>query len=114
MKKYKTTSNFLLLIYLITFSTLANAHCPAHEKSEKVCFMLDENKVFVWDDKVEHSGPYKDTKNILKFSNEKGNSLLSKKIARGIYQIESATNLKTIFVEGSEKSFQKIQVKAER
>jgi len=114
MKNYKTTSNFLLLSCLMTFSTLANGHCPAHEKSEKVCFMLDENKVFVWDDKVEHSGPYKDTKNVLKFSDDKGSSLLSKKIARGIYQIESPTRLKTIFVEGSEKSFQKIQIKAER
>ena len=51
-----------IIILLITASVSANAHCPSHFKPENVCFMLDQNIIYIYDSKGEHNGPYQDLK----------------------------------------------------
>lgn len=110
MKTTNTSAKVLLLGLLTLVSPFAAfAHCPAHAKTEKVCLMLDENMVYIWDEKLEHNGPYKDVKATLKFTDAAGKAFVTKKLAKGVYKIESKETLKSIVVEVPEK----ITVKAE-
>jgi hypothetical protein len=62
--------------------------------------MLDQNVIFVYDQKEKHSGPYKDFKeSSFESIKSNGQSLKFSKIARGVYRIESAQPLKTIDIE---------------
>lgn len=99
----------IITLLSLTTSLTAFAHCPAHSKAQKVCFMLDDNKVYIYDEKLEHNGPYKDLNSPLIFKDGNGKLLVSKKLTRGIYQIENKDQLKSVLVEGPEK----ILVKAE-
>jgi hypothetical protein len=75
------------------------AHCPVSFKPEKVCLMFDQNTLFVYDHKLEHNGPYKDfiNSNIISISNN-SKSLPFKKVARGIYKIETPSAIPFIEV----------------
>ena len=81
------------------FITNVWAHCPVSFKPEKVCLMLDQNTLFIYDHKLEHNGPYKDFSNskLVAFT-LKGKELAHKKVARGVYKIESNTELPSVTV----------------
>lgn len=82
----------LLALILLLFQSWAFAHCPTSFKEEGVCLMLDNNMIFIYDSKIEHNGPYKDFKkaSLVKLKNSKGVELAFKKVARGIYKIETS------------------------
>jgi hypothetical protein len=104
MKTIKPSAKVLFFgILTLVLPLAAFGHCPAHSKSQKVCVMLDENKIYIWDEKLEHNGPYKDLKDTLKITDANGKILVSKKLARGVYQIESKETLKSIVLEVPEK-----------
>lgn len=70
---------------------LAWAHCPTPVKEEKVCLMYNADLLYIYDQKSEHNGPYKDfvkaeIKAIKSFTGEKVDY---KKIARGIYKMNT-------------------------
>lgn len=105
--------NAATLLICLTTSTLAYAHCPSAFKEEKVCLMLDDNMLYIYDEKLEHNGPYKD------FSKARVESIKTldkknlefKKLARGIYKFQSATKEKSIVLEVSlDKKKKEIQV----
>lgn len=84
-------------------SSLAYAHCPSAFKEEKVCLMLDDNTLYIYDEKIEHNGPYKDflkaqVESIKTMDNKK---LEFKKLARGIYKFQSTAKEKNILLEVS-------------
>jgi hypothetical protein len=81
------------------FSTSLFAHCPALFKVESVCFMLAENTIYIYDQKFEHNGPYKDlkTKGMI-FKDSKDVTLLYKKIAAGVYKLDKPENVKEVYV----------------
>lgn len=88
------------IICLLT-STHAFAHCPAAVKEEKVCLMLDDNNLYIYDQKLEHNGPYKDLEKavVTGIKSIEGKNLEYKKLARGIYKIESPTKFKSVVFE---------------
>ena len=94
MKIQKLVLGFILS----SFATLAMAHCPASYKEEKVCFMLDKNMLYIWDHKFEHNGPYKDfdKADLTGIKSAAGSDLPYKKVARGIYKIESTDMQKSV------------------
>lgn len=99
LTEMKTTT--LKLFTLILFglkSSLGYAHCPANFTGDKVCFMLDTNLLYIYDHKLEHNGPYKDLKMglLMSIKDKNESDLVFKKIARGIYKIESKTDLKSV------------------
>jgi hypothetical protein len=89
------------LILCILFSgQKALAHCPGHFSAESVCFMLDQNLVYVYHQKFEHNGPYQDLKdNKISAFKSHGKSLEYTKKARGIYEIKSDKKLVEIEIE---------------
>lgn len=91
----------LALLATTLLSQAAYAHCPASFKEEKVCFMLEKNFLYIYDQKLEHNGPYKDLEKaqVLKLKSQKGEALTYKKIARGIFKIEAPENYKKVVVE---------------
>lgn len=109
-QKYITTLAALLL------STQAFAHCPSAYKAEKVCFMLDQNLLYIYDNKLEHNGPYKDFEKaeLLAIKSDKNAPLTYKKMARGIYKIEAAEIFKSIKIEvSSNKKKEEIKINHE-
>lgn len=72
-------------------------------KKKKICFMLEKNLLYIYDNKLEHNGPYKDLEKaeVLGLKSLKGEKLVYKKIARGIYKIEAAENFKSVLIEVS-------------
>ena len=89
----------IILLFSLTYPIASLAHCPAALKSEKVCFMLDSNLLYVYDHKLEHNGPYKDLVAPVVFKNEKGEILKSTKAARGIYKLEAPVMLNKVLIE---------------
>ena len=91
----------LTLIICIIFPSWCYAHCPSFVKEEKICLMLDNNTLYIYDSKLEHNGPYKDfvkteINSIKTLDNQK---LIFKKIARGIYKFEAKNNEKNVILE---------------
>jgi len=116
----KKTSIIRLGSLLILMTPLAlRAHCPANLPEEKLCFMLDSNVLYLYDQKLEHNGPYKDLKTAelisIKNAHSSSSQMLSfNKIARGIYKIESATKLEIIQLAFKNKNKQTlVQVRTE-
>ena len=100
------------LICLLTTS-VAFAHCPSAFKEEKVCLMLDDNTLYIYDQKLEHNGPYKDLDKamVVAIKALDGKGLEFKKLARGIYKFESKVKEKTVVLEVSlDKKKKYIQV----
>lgn len=93
--------NILIAVICLTTSTFAFAHCPSSFKEEKVCLMLDSNMIYIYDQKFEHNGPYKDfaKAELQAIKSTDGKKLEFKKIARGIYKFEAADKPKTVTVE---------------
>ncbi|MFA6236007.1 MAG: hypothetical protein WC635_01665 [Bacteriovorax sp.] len=77
-------------------SSHAGAHCPAPYKTEKACFMLEQNVIYVYDEKVKHEGPYKDLTGTLESVNSDGADLKFSRIARGVYKIDHPAMVKTV------------------
>lgn len=93
---FKKSIAFVLLLG----ATAASAHCPAHFKEEKVCFMLDQNVIYVYDEKKPHSGPYQDFKaSSLESIKSEGAVYKFQKAARGVYKIEGTKILKNVELE---------------
>jgi len=105
--------NVPAILICLTTSSLAYAHCPSALKEEKVCLMLDDNMLYIYDEKLEHNGPYKDflkaqVESIKTLDNKK---LEFKKLARGIYKFQSAVKEKNVVIEVSiDKKKKEIQV----
>lgn len=61
---------------------------------------LDKNMLFIYDHKFEHNGPYKDLEkaDVIALKNSKGEDLPFKKVARGIFKVESTDVQKTVTV----------------
>lgn len=97
------TQKFAVALLAFLSTHLAYAHCPSSFKEEKVCFMLEKNLLYIYDQKMEHNGPYKDFEKaeLVAIKSTKNDILTFKKVARGIYQIESADVIKAIKVEVS-------------
>lgn len=78
--------------------------------------MLDDNLVYVYDNKLEHNGPYKDfTKSqVLGFKSAKGEKLDYSKIARGIYKINSTKQESVLIQVSLNKKIQEIKVSHEK
>ena len=97
-----------IIILLITASVSANAHCPSHFKPENVCFMLDQNIIYIYDSKGEHNGPYQDLKEstILSIKAE-GKPFRFSHLARGLYKIDSNKQVANLELEiqNSKKKF---------
>lgn len=94
------TSKSLLIFFSLTFSGIAFAHCPAHYKPEKVCMMFEKDTLYIYDEKLEHNGPYKDLEkaDVTAIKSLKGLTLKFKKLARGIFQL-SENEAKGVIVE---------------
>lgn len=79
----------MFALSLLVSSAIASAHCPTHFKPEKVCLMLDQNVLYIYGEKSEHSGPYQDFKNTTLESIKADGAILNfTKAARGVYKIE--------------------------
>lgn len=71
--------------------------------------MLDGNLVYIYDEKLEHNGPYKDLVkvSVVGFKNDQGQKVKSTKVARGIYKLEAdarlSTVMMTVLIEKKEK-----------
>ncbi len=92
--------NILIVVISVIAPSLCYAHCPSSFKEEKVCLMLDDNMLYIYDSKLEHNGPYKDfNKAQVEFIKTLDNKNLEfKKIARGIYKFQSAIKEKKIVI----------------
>ncbi|MGZ3787795.1 MAG: hypothetical protein ACXVLQ_04690 [Bacteriovorax sp.] len=89
-----------LALLILLFSEALSAHCPNHFKEEKVCVMLDQNVIFIYDEKKEHNGPYQDLKSSsLEAVKSEGIPLKFQKVARGVYRIEYAKPLRAVDLE---------------
>jgi len=104
----------LITILLIAASATANAHCPSHFRPENICFMLDQNIIYIYDKKADHNGPYQDLKESTIFSiKAEGKPLKFSHLARGLYKIDSIkqiTNLE-LEIQNSKKTFiQKLKI----
>lgn len=82
----------LLALVLLSLQAVALAHCPASFKEENVCMMLKKNTVYIYGHDFDHNGPYKDfaKAEMTALQNEKGQALPFKKLARGIYKLDTA------------------------
>ena len=104
--------SIMTLLICVLAPSWSYAHCPSTFKEEKVCLMLDDNTLYIYDTKLEHNGPYKDfnkaqIESIKTLDNKK---LEFKKIARGIYKFQSTTKEKKIvlavLIENKKKEIQ--------
>lgn len=86
------------LAAILLLSSLAlEAHCPQGFKPEKVCLMLDQNVIYIYDEKLEHNGPYKDlASSSIETIKSEGAELKFARVARGIYRIEDKKPLKSL------------------
>lgn len=93
--------NILTAIICLSTSSLAFAHCPSPFKEEKVCLMLDDNMLYIYDQKLEHNGPYKDLEKaeVVAIKTTDGKKLDYKKLARGIYKFQAPEKYKTVVLE---------------
>ena len=90
----------ILGLSLLLSSAIAGAHCPTHFKPEKVCLMLDQNVLYIYGEKAEHSGPYQDFKNTTIDSiKADGAALTFSQVARGIYKIEEKKRFTKVELE---------------
>ena len=90
----------LIAFLLILFSASAGAHCPTHFQPENICLMLDQNIIYIYDQKGEHNGPYQDLKaSSLESVKADGLTLKFSHADRGIYKIDSAVVLKSVNLE---------------
>ena len=90
--------NLLPALISLLAPTFAFAHCPARLPEEKVCFMLEDNMLYIYDEKLEHNGPYKDLEQaeVSSFKTADGKKIDYKKLARGIYKFQSTEKYKNI------------------
>ena len=81
---------FLVIMVTLLLSAQSFAHCPAAVKEEKVCLMFDGSMVYIYDQKLEHNGPYKDFKSVAisEIKSVKNEKINFTKTARGIYKLE--------------------------
>lgn len=81
------------IIALLSLIIIPNAfaHCPAHYKAEKVCMMFEKDTLYIYDEKLEHNGPYKDLEkaDITAIKSFSGDNLSFKKLARGIFRLDA-------------------------
>lgn len=93
----------LIFLSFLSLSFPLFAHCPSSFKDQDgtVCFMLEDNLIYIYSSKLEHSGPYKDLsdKSTIQFKTLQGTKLESNKIARGIYKIISKEKFKELNLE---------------
>lgn len=63
--------------------------------------MLDDNTLYIYDQKLEHNGPYKDLEKatVVGVKTLDGKNLEYKKLARGIYKFEAPTKYKNVVLE---------------
>lgn len=103
-------------LFLFLLSINAYAHCPSSFKPEKVCLMLDQNVIFIYDEKLEHNGPYKDlTNSSIESVKSDGKEVKFARVSRGVYRIEDSKALKAIDVIVIKEKIKKtISVKAEQ
>ncbi len=107
---YFVTSLSLMVIW----QSAVFAHCPVLYQSEKVCFMFDQNTLYVYDSKNEHNGPYKDLVAEIKFQDEQGQLLKHNRVASGIYKLSATNTVKKMILELKNHSkIQKISIPAE-
>lgn len=106
----------LAAIFLLS-SLALEAHCPQGFKPEKVCLMLDQNVIFIYDEKLEHNGPYKDlASSSIESIKSEGAELKFARVARGVYRIEDKRPLKLlelVMVNGKEKVKSYLKLKNE-
>jgi hypothetical protein len=105
--------NLLTAIICLATASIASAHCPSAFKEEKVCLMLADNMVYIYDHKLEHNGPYKDLEkaSVVGIKTLEGKNLEFKKLARGIYKFEAPTKYKNVVLEVTlDKKKKEIQV----
>jgi hypothetical protein len=89
----------IFVFIMAIFTTSLFAHCPALFKVESVCFMLAENTIYIYDQKFEHNGPYKDLKvKVMIFKDSKEVTLPYKKIAAGVYKLDTPVKVKELRV----------------
>lgn len=101
-------------IFAFIASSQAGAHCPALYKIETACFMLEQNVIYIYDEKIKHSGPYKDLAAILESVKSEGADLKFSRIARGVFKIDHPTMVKSvdmILAESKAKNAKKINLK---
>jgi hypothetical protein len=93
--------NILTALICLTATAQVFAHCPSALKEEKVCLMLDDNTLYIYDQKLEHNGPYKDLEKatLVGVKTLDGKNFELKKLARGIYKFEAPTNYKDVVLE---------------
>lgn len=105
--------NILIAILCLLTTSVAFAHCPSAFKEEKICLMLDDNMLYIYDQKLEHNGPYKDLEkaSVVGIKTLEGKNLEFKKLARGIYKFEAPTKIKNVVLEVTlDKKKKEIQV----
>lgn len=91
------------------------AHCPASYHAESACFMLEQNTIYIYDKSVEHNGPYKDLKSAMIFSDSGKQKLSVKRVARGIFKLESKLPLSSVTISlGAGHKVTDVTVKAEK
>lgn len=89
-----------IILLLLSASLTVGAHCPASFKPENVCLMLDQNIIFIYDQKGEHNGPYKDfAKSSIESIKSKGTPVKFSHTSRGVYKIDSTQALKSVDIE---------------
>lgn len=94
---YKKLITILWSTLLWISAISAEAHCPTSNKLEKVCLMLDQNIIFIYDENKEHNGPYTDlTQGTLESIMNDGVVLKFVRVARGVLRIESKKALKSV------------------
>jgi hypothetical protein len=91
---------YFFLLFIIISSNCVSAHCPALYNLEKICFLLDENVLYLYSQKGEHSGPYLDLKmGTLAKVKSNGKVIPFSKIARGVYRLETKEGIKAAELE---------------
>lgn len=94
------TKSLIALSVIASTISSANAHCPTMLKAEKVCFMLDQNVLYLYDHKVEHNGPYKDLmKSKIESIKSDGKDVKFDHPSRGIYKIIADKTLTKLDLE---------------
>ena len=102
-----------MVLILLNFE--AFAHCPASYKEENVCLMLKQNTIFIYSHDADHNGPYKDLeKSELKSVKNDKTNLAFKKLARGIYKLDTKDVQKNLsaFIS-ADKKLTEIKLKQE-
>ncbi|MBY0412956.1 MAG: hypothetical protein K2Q18_02265 [Bdellovibrionales bacterium] len=90
----------ILVLATLVMAPNVFAHCPSHYKAEKVCMMFEKDTLYIYDEKLEHNGPYKDLEKaqVTAIKSIKGDVLAFKKLARGIFKVPNV-EVKGVVVE---------------